>query len=156
LDKKFAIKTLIEQREEKLLKKREELIEAERAVINAPRAVSTNPESDKKRQYERIRDIRKTICHCEETINMLNDLSTEPMDIVEVGALVTLRGIEPEADKKYLIIPNGERCSIPLKIREEEIGFVSIKSPVGQAILGLKIRNKVSVKEKKIEIISIQ
>jgi len=155
LEKKSVIKKLVKEKKAKLKEKGEELKLIEKQLEDASGAISTNPETENdKKAYGRIKaEIEKSIGDCQKVIETLKSFSAENREIV-AGALV-----EISIDKKrgfYLVVPGASVCPIPIKIKGRVLNFVSVKSPVGQAILGLRAGDKTRANGGVIEIISVQ
>jgi len=150
------MEVLVKRTKKKLKQKQKELLKAERSIMEASGSRGTNPESEKEQWEEKIKAIKRELHYCAEFINMLKNLPTTLVDPIGPGSLVKLRGVDARIEKSYLVVPKSNRCSTPLKIKGQEIGFISVKAPVGQAILSLKTGNTAKVNGKQIEIISIQ
>lgn len=155
MDKKAILGVLIKEKEERVKLKKEELLEAQCAIVDASGSKSNSLESDKVGYQEKIRTTEREISRCETSIRMLKGLSTEPKRTVTLGSLITIKNTH-DAYKTCLVVPSGEMCPIPTKIDGQELCFLSMKSPVGQAILNLKEGEKATVQNQTFEVISVE
>ena len=155
LDKEAIIKILVKKKEVVLEDKKAQLELIERQMENASRSLSTNPETenDKKAYRQIAAEIKRGIEGCQEAVEILKSFSAGNTEI-GAGALVEL-----SMGKKgglYLVIPKADVCPVPTRVKRRKLNFVSVQSPVGQAISGLRAGDKTTTNVGAIEIISVQ
>jgi transcription elongation factor GreA len=91
-------------------------------------------------EYQEARDnqavIEDRIAHLESIIKNAKLISGHATDAVAVGSIVAIKKEDSKEERVYTIV-GGEESNITL-------GKISIKSPLGEAILGKKVGEKFS------------
>lgn len=98
--------------------------------------------------------IEGQVLEYQQILKQLKDISVKPSAKISIGSLFTLRNIENDEEKTFILLSRGGGEKII--VNEVEIMTLSVTAPIAQTCFGREINDEVKHKNNTFEVIEVQ
>lgn len=160
MDKKLVLQSFIKEQEEKLEQLTEALNGTRRDVQDAPGSNVSHSDTMKSQHSNLALGIEKSMIDARRTLAVLNSLLIElenspvVFDRICEGAFFVLKNTKSGKENAYLAVSDGGGASV--EVDGKRVVAVSMSAPIIDVVIDKRKGDKVSIREKNLEIIDVQ
>jgi len=154
MDKKQVLKKCLGFLGDKIRDMEKSLASIQKGVIDSPGPSQSHSDTTRFQQSNVALGVDRRIEELKEKVFLLQGVDLTPKDTIFVGALFTLRYEGARENMVYFLVQKGEGDTI--EIDSEEVMFISANAPIAEAVIGKKKGDKISFRNRVLEIVEVQ